>query len=171
MKLHDLVQVSADVATTSSRLNKIAKLAELFTRIPPDDMPIAIGFLTGWPRQGRIGVGWATVAAAREREPAPAAALDLREVDKIFARLLSVRGKNSASERTRLIGDLFARATVDEQNFLGALLIGEVRQGALEGVMLEAIAKAAGVPGEQRASRRHDGRRSRRCRACSTGRG
>jgi DNA ligase-1 len=146
MKLQDLVQVSADVAGTSSRLNKIAKLAELFTRIPPDDMPIAIGFLTGWPRQGRIGVGWASVAAARAREPAPVPTLDLRDVDKVFARLLSVRGKNSGNERASLLGDLFARATLDEQNFLGALLVGEVRQGALEGVMLEAIAKAAGVP-------------------------
>jgi len=140
------VQVSADVAGTSSRLNKIAKLAELFTRIPPDDMPIAIGFLTGWPRQGRIGVGWASVAAAREREPGPVATLDLRDVDKVFARLLSVRGKNSGAERARLLGDLFARATAQEQSFLGALLVGEVRQGALEGMMLEAIAKAAGLP-------------------------
>lgn len=146
MKLQNLVQVSADVAGTSSRLNKIAKLAELFTRIPPDDMPIAIGFLTGWPRQGRIGVGWASVAAASEQVPAADATLGLRDVDKVFARLLSVRGKNSGSERTRLLGDLFARATAEEQKFLGALLVGEVRQGALEGVMLEAIAKAAGVP-------------------------
>lgn len=145
MKLQELVQVSADVAGTSSRLNKIAKLAELFTRIPPDDMPIAIGFLTGWPRQGRLGVGWATVAAAREREPAPVPTLDLRDVDKVFARLLSVRGKNSGSERMRLLSDVFARATVEEQHFLAALLVGEVRQGALEGVMLEAIAKAANV--------------------------
>jgi DNA ligase-1 len=146
MKLQDLVQVSAGVAGTSSRLNKIAKLAELFTRIPPDDMPIAVGFLTGWPRQGRIGVGWASVAAARERKPSAVPTLDLRDVDNVFAKLLSVRGRNSGSERTRLLGELFGSATGDEQNFLGALLVGEVRQGALEGVMLEAIAKAAGVP-------------------------
>src|SRR4026208_2569157 len=103
MKLQDLVQVSADVAGTSRRLNKIAKLADLFTRIPPDDMPIAIGFLTGWPRQGRIGVGWASVAEASEQPPASEPSLDLRDVDKVFARLLSVRGKNSGSERTRLL--------------------------------------------------------------------
>src|SRR5687767_5948592 len=146
MKLQDLVQVSAAVAATSGRLDKIAKLAALFTRIPPDEIPTAIGFLIGWPRQGRIGVGWASVSTAREREPAPVPTLELSDVDTVFNQLLTVRGKNSANERTRLLGDLFARATVDEQQFLGALLVGEVRQGALEGVMLEAIAKAANIP-------------------------
>ena len=146
MKLQELVQVSAAVAGTSGRLDKIAKLAELFARVPPDEIPTAIGFLTGWPRQGRFGVGWAAVTAARERQPAPTASLELSEVDAVFDQLPSVRGKNSGNERMRLLGDLFARATVDEQNFLAALLVGEVRQGALEGVMLEAIAKAAGVP-------------------------
>jgi DNA ligase-1 len=146
MRLEELVHVSATVAGTSGRLDKISKLAALFTRVPPDDLPIAIGFLTGWPRQGRIGVGWATVASAREHEPASASTLDLRDVDAVFDQLLSVRGKNSGSERARLLGDLFTRATAEEQRFLSALIVGEVRQGALEGVMLEAIAKAAGVP-------------------------
>jgi DNA ligase 1 len=146
MKLQELVQVSAAVAGTSGRLDKIAKLAALLTRIPPDEIPTAIGFLIGWPRQGRVGVGWASVSAAREREPAPVPTLELSDVDTVFDQLLSVRGKNSANERTRLLGDLFARATFDEQQFLGALLVGEVRQGALEGVMLEAIAKAAAIP-------------------------
>ena len=145
MKLEELVHVSAAVAGTTGRLDKISKLAALFTLLPPDDVPTAIGFLTGWPRQGRLGVGWATVAAARDREATTASALEIHDVDAAFDQLLSVRGKNSGSERARLIGDLFARATSEEQDFLAALMIGEVRQGALEGVMLEAVAKAAGV--------------------------
>jgi DNA ligase-1 len=146
MKLEDLVEVSAAVAGMPGRLDKISKLAALFTRVPPDDLPTAIGFLTGWPRQGRLGVGWATVAAARHRQAATTSTLELRDVDSVFDQLLSVQGKNSGSERARLLGDLFARGTADEQNFLAALMIGEVRQGALEGVMLEAVAKAAGLP-------------------------
>lgn len=148
MKLEELVQVSAAVAAAPGRLDKISKLAALFKRLPPDDVPIGIGFLTGWPRQGKIGVGWATVAAARDRLPASASTLELRDVDLVLDQLSSVRGKNSGSERARLLGDLFSRATAEEQGFLAALMIGEVRQGALEGVMLEAIAKAAGVPGD-----------------------
>ena len=146
MKLGELVQVSAAVAATSGRLDKISKLAALLTRVSPEEIPIAIGFLIGWPRQGRIGVGWAAASAAREREPAATASLELGDVDKVFDSLMSARGKNSASERARLLGDLFSLATADEQNFLGNLLVGEVRQGALEGVLLEAIAKAASLP-------------------------
>ena len=146
MRLEELVQVSATVAGTSGRLDKISKLAALFTRVPPDDLPTAIGFLTGWPRQGKLGVGWSTVASARDHEPAPASTLDLRHVDAVFDQLLSARGRNSGTERARLLADMFTRATAEEQRFLSGLLVGEVRQGALEGVMLEAIAKAAGVP-------------------------
>src|SRR6185436_12265351 len=119
MRLEELVQVSAAVAGTSGRLDKISKLAALFSRVPPEDLPIAIGFLTGWPRQGKLGVGWATVASARDRQPAGVATLELGEVDGTFDRLQLVGGKNSGSERARLVGELFERATAEEQAFLG----------------------------------------------------
>jgi ATP-dependent DNA ligase I len=149
MKLEELVQVSAAVAATPGRLEKVSKLASLLTRLEPDEVPVAIGFLTGWPHQGRIGVGWATVASARDHVPAAEPTLELRDVDRAFEQLISVRGKNSTSERARLIGDLFARATANEQEFLSGLMIGEVRQGALEGVLLEAVAKASGLPADR----------------------
>src|SRR5688500_3766397 len=149
MKLEELVQVSAAVAASPGRLDKISKLASLLSRVAPDDAPIAIGFLTGWPRQGKLGVGWATVAAARDTAPATNSSLELRDVDTLFDQLLTVKGKNSGAARARLLGELFARATADEQQFLAALLIGEVRQGALEGVLLDAVAKAAGLPADR----------------------
>jgi DNA ligase 1 len=147
MKLAELVQTSALVAATPSRLEKIALLRELLRRLPPDEVPIAIGFLTGWPRQGRLGAGWASVSAAmREGEPATIPTLELAEADAIFDAVVSVGGRKSNVARARLIADLFIRATDEEQRFLGALMIGEVRQGALEGLMLEAVAAAADVP-------------------------
>jgi DNA ligase 1 len=149
MKLEEVVQASTSVAATSGRLEKISKLAALLARLSPDEVPISVGFLIGWPRQGRIGVGWASVSAAREHAPAPSPTLELHEVDKVFDQLLAARGRNSASERARLLGDLFSRATADEQNFLGNLIVGEVRQGALEGVLLEAIAKAGGLSSDR----------------------
>ena len=149
MKLEELVQVSAAVAATPGRLDKISKLAALLARLSSEEVPIAIGFLIGWPRQGRIGVGWATVSAARESPPAATASLELGDVDKALDLLTAARGKNSAAARGRLLRDLFSLATRDEQNFLGNLLIGEVRQGALEGVLLEAIAKAASLPADR----------------------
>jgi DNA ligase-1 len=149
MRLEEIVSTSAAVAATSGRLKKIAALADLLKRLEPDEVPVAIGFLTGWPRQGKIGVGWSAVSNATGHAPASEATLELRDVDAAFTQLQSVRGKNSAAERARLIGELFARATADEQRFLGALAIGEVRQGALEGVMIEAVARAGGVPADR----------------------
>src|SRR3982750_5014962 len=102
MKLEELVQVSAAVAGTSGRLDKISKLAALFARIPPDDLPIAAGFLTGWPRQGKLGVGWASVAEARPAVAATTPARTLTEVDATFTALQAVRGKNSTAERQRI---------------------------------------------------------------------
>jgi DNA ligase-1 len=130
-------------------LEKISKLAAFLVQLTADEVPIAIGFLTGWPRQGKLGVGWATVAAARTQEPASQPVLELRDVDRVFDNLRSVSGKRSGAERLRLLTELFANATADEQQFLMALAIGEVRQGALEGVLLEAVAKAARVPGDR----------------------
>ena len=149
MTLGELVQVSANVATTSGRLDKISKLAALLRRLSLDEVPIAVGFLTGWPRQGRIGIGWAAVASASDREAAPRSTLEIRDVDSAFDQLQSVKGKRSGAERARILGDLFSRATSGEQGFLGALIVGEVRQGALEGVLLEAVAKAAALPSDR----------------------
>jgi DNA ligase-1 len=149
MKLEKLAEVSASVAGTSGRLEKIARLAALLREVPADEIPIAIGFLTGWPRQGKIGVGWSSVAAARDTEPATTSTLELREIDRIFDQLQLTKGKNSAAERARLLADLFSRATSTEQQFLSGLLVGEVRQGALEGVLTEAVAKAASLPSDK----------------------
>ena len=148
MHLHDLVVTSAAVRGTRGRLEKIGLLAALLQRLEPGEIPIAIGFLIGWPRQGRVGIGWATVSQARP----PAAAmpeLSLNDVDARLAALKALRGPRSGAERLRLLGDLLARATAAEQDFLLALLTGEVRQGALEGIMLEAVARAADVPADR----------------------
>jgi len=148
MQLHELVTTSAAVRATRGRLEKIGLLAELLMRLEPAEIPIAIGFLIGWPRQGRLGVGWAT--AAGPRPPAAVTpALSLADVDARFAALKGLRGPRSGADRHRLLGELLARATGAEQDFLVALLTGEVRQGALEGIMLEAVARAAGVPADR----------------------
>ena len=149
MRLAELVRASLEVAGTSGRLAKISRLAELLRDTSGDEIAIAIGFLTGWPRQGKLGVGWAIVAAAQNQSPAIEPSLELGDVDAALAALQSVSGKGSGAERTRRVNDLFTRATIDEQQFLSALLIGEVRQGALEGVLLEAVAKAVDVPADQ----------------------
>lgn len=144
VRLAELVAASAAVAEVTSRLEKTARLADFLVRVPAEVIEIAVAFLSGSPRQGRIGVGAATVEAA-DVAPAPAPALELAEVDRVFERVAAASGEGAAATRVRLLRDLFARATRAEQDFLRRLLCGELRQGALEGVLTEAVARAAGV--------------------------
>jgi DNA ligase-1 len=149
MRLATLVATSAEVGATSRRLEKTAKLANRLGELTGEDVAIAIGFLIGWPRQGKIGVGWASASASREEPAAAEATLELRDVDEVFTALQQATGKGSTARRKELLRGLFKRATHDEQRFLASLITGEVRQGALEGVLLEAVAKAAGVSTEK----------------------
>ncbi len=134
------------VAESSGRLAKIGHLTSLLKKLPPDEIAIAIAFLTGSPAQGRIGVGAGVLADVRNTPPAAQAALELREVDTAFDGIAAAAGAGSNAERARLLRDLFRRATPEEQDFLTRLLFGELRQGALEGVVIEAVARAAGIP-------------------------
>ena len=104
-----------------------------------------MAYLTGEPRQGRLGIGWAQLSAARDVPAADVPSLEIHDVDTSFARIVATSGTGSAAARTRLLRDLLGRATADEQDFLLRLLSGELRQGALEGVLLEAIARASGI--------------------------
>src|SRR5262245_25236560 len=146
MRLTDLVTTSRAVASTAGRLEKIAHLADLLSRTPPDEVAIVVGFLTGEPRQGRLGVGFAQVSALRDVPHADAPTLDVRDVDAVFDRLLVTSGPGSADARAQMLRQLLGRATEDEQDFLARLLFGELRQGALEGVLMDAIARATNIP-------------------------
>jgi DNA ligase-1 len=146
VRFADVVATSAAVASVSGRLDKTDRLASLLSRLEPDEIETAVAFLSGSTRQGRIGVGHAAIAAASSsRRPADDASLTLIDVDRVFADVARARGKGSAAERARALGGLFERATAEEQDFLRRLLYGELRQGALEGVLVDALARAAGV--------------------------
>src|SRR5947208_15930447 len=134
MRLADLVEVSRSVAETSGRLEKIDRLASLLNRLEPDEIETAIAFLSGSPRQGRLGVGGSAVAAARDREPSTSPSLDIADVDAAFEQIAAASGSGSTSVRAQLLRDLFGRATPDEEDFLVRLIFGKLGQGALEGV-------------------------------------
>ncbi len=145
MKLVELVDTSRRVSDTSSRLEKVGALAELLRRAPPDEIEIAIAFLSGATRQGRIGIGWSVMKGARPDNAAEAPSLELGDVDRAFAGIAAIGGAGSSREKTRALHALFAQATKNEQDFLFRLLIGELRQGALEGVLLDAVARASNI--------------------------
>ncbi|MFB6610465.1 ATP-dependent DNA ligase [Agromyces sp. NPDC056379] len=145
MLLDELVLTADTVASTRSRLAKIEALAELLRRLEPDEIAPAVGFLVGKPRQGRVGVGWHGVAAATG-EPAAEPSLTVGELDAVLDRLAATSGAGSSGERARELAELIGRATDREQGFIGRVLLGEVRTGALEGVVTDAIARAAERP-------------------------
>ena len=145
MLFSEVVVVSAAVTATRSRKAKVEALAGHLRALAPGEVEPVVAWLAGEPRQGRIGAGWRTLsgieaaAAAQER-------LSVADVDEALAILASTAGPGSVRRRTDTLGALLSAATADEQAFLRRLLTGEIRQGALEGIMVDAVAMAAGVP-------------------------
>ncbi|MFB7460391.1 ATP-dependent DNA ligase [Streptomyces sp. NPDC056188] len=144
MLLARLAQVSREVAAASARSRKTALLAELFREAGAEDVPVVIPYLAGRLPQGRLGVGWKVLG--RRVAPAAEASLTVHEVDARLSELGTVSGPGSQAERSRLVGELMGAATEDEQRFLLGLLTGEVRQGALDAIAVEALAGATGAP-------------------------
>jgi DNA ligase-1 len=143
----DVVAASADVAATSSRSAKVVTLAELLRTLEPDEVPVCVGFLSGVPRQGRVGIGYSTIRGIQP-EPAVQPSLTVGDVDRAISEVEAATGSGSAARRRDRLEALLARATAPEAAFLVGLLTGGLRQGALAGLMADAVAKAAGVPGD-----------------------
>ena len=150
MKLAELVHTSSRVAEANGRLEKINLLGAFLKRVASDEIEIAVAFLSGSYRQSRLNVGYAALLAAAQGASADSPTLELEQVDAVFERIAAVsQGKGSTAERQRLLKELFARATRDEQHFLFRLVVGELRQGAVEGLMVEAVATASAMPADR----------------------
>lgn len=145
MQLAELVSASRDVASTRSRNRKIARLARFLRELEGESIDIGTSYVAGVLPQGRIGLGWATL---RDIDAGPAAStpsLTLLDVHRAFDEVAKARGSGSGAKRKAILGALFARATEEERELLKRLVLGELRQGALVGVMVEAVAEASGV--------------------------
>jgi len=140
-----LVDTSHAVAATRSRRAKVEALANLLRELSLTEVAPAVGFLTGVPRQGRIGVGWRT-AFSVDVVPAAEPSVEVLDLDTTLSALAATSGPGSVGARQQLLAHLFTRATAPEAEFIRRLLTGELRQGALAGVMTDAVATAAGVP-------------------------
>jgi DNA ligase-1 len=145
--LADVVAASRAVSATSSRSRKVTILADLLRTLEPSEVPLAVGFLAGVPRQGRIGIGYATVHAL---EPPHAAepSLTIVDLDDAVSAVQGTTGSGSAAKRKAILAELLGQATAVEAAFVKRLFLGELRQGALSGLMVDAVAKAAGVSGD-----------------------
>ena len=142
--LAELVQTSGDVSSTRSRSAKVEALAALLGRLAPAEVEPAVALLAGQPRQGKIGVGWAMLRGIDNRV-AERPSIQVLELDAAISRLQSLAGAGSRTARLELLEELLARATPVESEFVRRLLAGDLRQGAQEGVMADAVARASGV--------------------------
>ena len=141
MLLADLVATSMRVAGTRSRTAKIEALAGALSGLGPNEVAAGVAFLSGQTRQGRVGVGYRTVYR-QAAVPASAPTLTVADLDALVDELAVVSGAGSQRRRDDMLQDFFARCTEAEDVFVRRLLTGEIRQGALEGVMADAIARA-----------------------------
>ena len=144
MLLARVVETSGRIAETARRLEKTALLADLLRQLEADEVETVVAFLCGYTRQGRLGVGSATLRDSAAT-PAETAGLAICDVDRALESLAAVEGRGAEGQRRDLLRGLLERATAPEQKFLTGLLFGEIRQGALEGVMVEALAAASGA--------------------------
>ncbi|MDH3712386.1 MAG: ATP-dependent DNA ligase [Gammaproteobacteria bacterium] len=144
--LGQLVQTSQQVSANRGRLAKRELLASLFLALSDAEFPLAVYYLTGALAQGRIGLGYATLKSVLPVPPAAEGRLNLAQVDRQMRRFAAIKGAGSTVLRQDLLRELLQAATVEEQNFLTRLFCGELRQGALQGTVLEAVAEATQVP-------------------------
>ena len=144
--LSSLVDASQRVSATSARLAKVRELASSLRALAPDEIEIGVQYLSGDTPQGRSGIGYQVLRAASAAGAATEPTLSLTEVDARLGDIAALRGSGSTTRRAAALRELFARATSSEQAFLTRLLLGELRQGALAGVMIDAIAAAADLP-------------------------
>ena len=144
MLLNDLVVASSQLVATSSRTAKTAIVADVLRAAGTDEVEVVASFLAGAPRQRRLGLGWRGLESLPE--PAGEATLTVTEVDVLLERIGATAGTGSRAARAGLVAELFGRATGAEQAFLRALVFENLRQGAQDSVLLDAVAKAADVP-------------------------
>jgi ATP-dependent DNA ligase I len=144
VKPERVVETSRRVTETSKRLEKVSLLASLLRELRGDEIEIVVAMLSGRMRQGRIGIGYRSIQGA-SAEPAIEASLEILEIDRTFDEVAKTEGAGSEKRRRELLHALLSRSTAPEQQFILGLLVGELRQGALEGIMLDALAKASGV--------------------------
>jgi DNA ligase 1 len=144
--LLEVAATSVEVGGTSSRLTKVDHIADLLRRAAPHPELVAIivSWLSGELRQRQIGVGWAALRSRPSAASHPT--LTITGVDAAFSEIGAVSGKGSQARRAELVAGLFTGATETEQTFLLRLMSGELRQGALAGIMADAVARAAGIP-------------------------
>ncbi|HET6338767.1 MAG TPA: ATP-dependent DNA ligase [Polyangiales bacterium] len=146
MRVFELATTSEQLAKTSKRTEKLKLIAGLLARADVSDRGLVSLYLSGSIAQNKLGVGYAQLGSLREHAGATEPTLEVSELDAVLSEVAAIRGAGSAGRRLELLRGLLGRATESEQRFIAKLIVGELRQGALESLVIDAIADAAKVP-------------------------
>jgi DNA ligase-1 len=149
MQFVELVGASREIARIRSRTAKIERLAELFKRLATAEIEVAVGWLSGELRQGRVGLGGALLHRLVQAPAAVEPSVSVLDVDTAIGRFAAAQGRGSVAERERILGALFAALTLEEREFFVRACSGGLRQGALEGIALEALSRATALPASE----------------------
>jgi DNA ligase 1 len=145
LKLGEVVAASRDVAATRSRKQKTERIGQVLRQLQPQEVRAAVGFLCGELRQGKLGVGYRTLQQLQQLAGAGEPSVTVSELDETFQQLAELAGKGSAKRRDELLRDLFARLTDAERDFVARLVVGELRQGALEALVVDALGQTTNI--------------------------
>ena len=149
MHLADLVALVHSVRATTKKTEKVAILAHGLRQVHGKEIELLASYLVGTIPQGRIGIGWRLIETATPSAVGESGSLTLADLDLVFEALAADQGAGSMERKISSLRRLLERASMEERQFLTQLLLGEVRQGALEGLLLEAVAKAAALPSSE----------------------
>jgi DNA ligase-1 len=144
-RLSEIVTASTDVAATRSRNQKTERFARVLAALEPAEVRPGVGFLCGELRQGKQGLGYATLRQLQKLPHASSTDLTVLELDEAFTQLAELSGKGSAQRRKALLAGLFGRLSEPERDFVARLVLGELRQGALEAIVVDALGQATGI--------------------------
>ncbi|MDT0267048.1 ATP-dependent DNA ligase [Streptomyces sp. DSM 44915] len=144
MLLAEVARTWREVAATTARSAKVAALGRLFADTDPALAPVVTTWLAGRLPQRRLGAGWRALAGGPP--PAGTATLTVAATDAALTAVSQVAGAGSEAARRRLLHGLLAEATEAEQAFLTGLISGELRQGALDALVVEGLAVAGDAP-------------------------
>ncbi len=146
VSIKDIVEVSRRVGSTTKKKEKVSLLSYLFRQAKGEEIALSACYLSGRLRQGRLGVGWAILQEVLQNLPDQFRSVSIIEMDRLLEKISREKGGGSSERKVGLLRSLFSSIQQDEKEFLTGLLIGEIRQGALEGLVLEAIAQASSLP-------------------------
>lgn len=146
MLLKDIVEISKSVGATTKKKEKVSLLAHLLKQAKGKEITLAARYLSGQLNQGRLGIGWAALQESLKDLPDQHRLLGLIEVDGIFEVVSGEKGPGSWGRKLAGLRNLFSPTSHQEREFLIGLVMGEIRQGALEGLVLEAVSQASSLP-------------------------